>query len=139
MHHYEGVQGCLQTEGVIQFLLNTTPSFKQFFRDLTLDPWQHRLEANQVCLGPESRSSVPLDAAAIPGLSLTVCLVQARGMESGCFSVRMPLSPGQRSIFVACPQSPAEQFQTLCHRIFPNETSLFLYRLALAALTSPHF
>lgn len=40
---------------------------------------------------------------------------------------------------MASPQYPAEQLQTIHHRMFPNETSPFLYSLAPAALTSPHF
>ena len=55
-------------------------------------------------------------------------------LQSGCLSARV-----RGTHLWLIPHLQHSSFQALCHRIFPSETPLFLYRTAPAALTSFHF
>lgn len=69
-----------------------------------------------------------------PGLHSQPSSGQRRGsLQSGCLSAQV-----RGAHWWPVPSLQHSSFQTSCHRIFPNETSPFLYSLALATWTS-HF
>lgn len=68
------------TEGVVSILLSTTSCTQTTLqRKLMPDSWRIRLQANQVCLSPESNpvSSAPFGTASVTGPGFLVSPSQA--------------------------------------------------------------
>lgn len=136
MHLYEGHQGCLQ-----QKVLATAPLAQPPHPNSPLA----ELNSGFLAAKTGNESGQPESRVLSPQPHLALLQPQVWVHSHAWSKVEAWLSALSASqhraegTAAASPRPQHSSFQTFFHRIFPNETSPFLYSLALTALTSSHF